>query len=99
MSSDRYDTTFVESGTLVTPGWIGRLIRLGLGLALMKFFYDLLRFEILMDRGDTGLTSSQAPDQVWFWVLRSMALLDTPIRRQYRLRGPLAALAPVGGVG
>lgn len=69
MNGDRYDTTFVESGTLVTPGWIGRLIRLGLGLALMKFFYDLLRFEILMDRGDTGLTSSQAPDQVWFWVL------------------------------
>lgn len=69
MGGDRCDNIFVESGTLVTPGWIGRLLRLGLGLALLKLFYDLLRFEVIMDRGDTGLTSSQAPDQVWFWVL------------------------------
>ena len=69
MSGDRYNTTFVEAGTLVTPGWIGRLVRLGFGLALLKFFYDLVRYEVLMPRGDTGLTSSQAPDQVWFWLL------------------------------
>jgi hypothetical protein len=69
MSSDRYDTTFVEPGSLVTPGWIGRLIRLGFGLALLRFFYDLVRFEVLAPRGDAGLTSSQAPDQVWFWLL------------------------------
>jgi hypothetical protein len=69
MSSDRYDTTFVEPGTLVTPGWIGRLIRLGFGLALLKFFYDLVRYEVLLPQGNTGLTSSQAPDQAWFWLL------------------------------
>ncbi len=69
MSDDRYATRFVPPGTLVSPGWIGRLIRLGLGVLLLKLFYDLLRSEILMDRGDTGLTSSQVPDQVLFWVL------------------------------
>ena len=69
MSSDRYDTDFVDPGTLVTPGWLGRLIRLGFGLALMKFFFDLLRFEVFINRPDTGLTSSQAPDQLWFWAL------------------------------
>ena len=69
MSDDRYQTQFVPPGTLVSPGWIGRLIRLGIGLLLLKLFYDLLRSEILMDRGDTGLTSSQVPDQVFFWVI------------------------------
>ena len=69
MGADRYDTTFVEPGTLATPGWIGRLVRLGFGLALLKFSYDLIRYEVLMPRGDTGLTSSQAPDQAWFWLL------------------------------
>ena len=69
VSRDRYGTSFVDSGTLVIPGRIGRIVRLGLGVALLKLFYDLLRFEVLMDRGDTGLTSSQAPDQVWFWAL------------------------------
>ena len=78
MSRDRYLTTFVESGTLVTPGWIGRLVRLGLGVLLLKFFYDLLRYEVLMDRGDTGLTSSQAPDQIWFWVLAIWLLWILP---------------------
>ncbi len=64
-----YDTAFVEPGTLVRPGWIGRLVRLALGFLTLKLFADLLRFEVLMDRGDTGLTSSQVPDQLFFWLL------------------------------
>lgn len=64
-----YDTAFVEPGTLLRPAWIGRLVRLALGLLTLKLFADLLRSEVLIDRGDTGLTSSKAPDEPLFWVL------------------------------
>lgn len=67
--NDRYQTEFVAPGTLAVPGWIGRGIRLVLGILLLKLFFDLLRSEILMRRVDTGLTSSHPPDQIFFWLL------------------------------
>lgn len=67
--STRYETEFVEPGTLVRPSWIGRLVRLLLGVLLLRAFFDLVRSEIWMARGDTGLTSSRPPDDLVFWLL------------------------------
>lgn len=63
-----FETSFVRPGTLARPGWLGRLVRLALGLLTLKLFFDLLRSEVLMDR-ETGLTSRHAPDQLFFWAL------------------------------
>ncbi len=50
------------------PRWIGRLVRLALGLLLVKLFVDLVRFEVLMDR-ESDLTSWQLPTDYMFWIL------------------------------
>ncbi len=63
-----YDTHFVEGGTLPRPRWIGRVVRLAIGLLTLKLFVDLVRFEVLMER-DSGLTSWRFPTQLFFWAV------------------------------
>lgn len=102
-----YETRFVAAGTLPRPRWIGRLVRLAVGLLTLKMFVDLVRFEILMDR-DSGLTSWRAPDQLFFWAVVALFFWILPhvvnlgFGRSWGHRPQLvlaAALAVVAAVG
>ena len=90
---------FDNEGTLTPPGPIGRIIRLLLGLVIMKFVYDWL---VWVDSSDYG------NGFVLFWIVFSVALvpyvvnigfgINSGAKPRYALIGIWALAAALGFV-